>query len=68
MRLVARWQTRGARFWIELYAEGNCYTYREDNGRGTLKASDDSAAIIEIETKVEDYRAYDNINMKQVDI
>lgn len=34
--LINRWQTRGGKYWYELYKDDQGFTYKSDNGGGNL--------------------------------
>ena len=50
-RLIARWQTRGGRYWLELYKTPHPrdYRYRGDNCGGGFTARTDGAAVARME-------------------
>ncbi len=53
-RMVARWESRGGKTWIELYADQWGYSYRGNDCGGNRGAlADDAAAIADIEGRLE---------------
>lgn len=63
---IARWQTRGGKYWYELYQDESGFTYRGDNAGGNLGDVSREEAIATIEKKVRDHKAIDGINMTRV--
>jgi hypothetical protein len=50
MRVVARWETKGGKRWIQLEYHKGCYQYSCDNGGGVLpKHNSDKSAIAYME-------------------
>jgi hypothetical protein len=70
---IQRWQTRGGRYWIELYPnyeEGDfdkSYIYHTECWGGQFVTTSDSEAKIKIEIEiVRNLRETDGINLKMV--
>ena len=58
--MIARWESRGGRYWIELYRDAIGYTYSGRECGGSLAAlADDAAAIAEIEARILPYAQAD---------
>lgn len=64
--LIARWETRGQRYWYELYRDNMGFTFRSEDGGGNLGYMALDTAMANIEQRVRDAKRFDNINMKQV--
>jgi hypothetical protein len=59
-KVVARWETRGGRYWFEVYEDGS---FRSDGGGGSRRNADE--AIKHVEKMVQDAQWYDRINYKR---
>lgn len=64
--LVARWETRGGKYWYELYKDRLGYTYSGKGSGGNLGDVSEAEAIAHIENYVDGARRIDGINMKRV--
>lgn len=62
---IARWETRGGRFWIELLRVGDgVYEYAEDGGGGGwFHCKNDSEAIACMLPRIENAKKIDGINL-----
>ena len=69
-KLVARWETRGKKYWYELYEESYrgkpVYAYRMDHGCGNLGCMSRAAAIRYLVGQMAGARIIDGINYKRV--
>lgn len=55
-RMLARWQSRGGKTWICLYADADGYGYTGNDCGGYLGVlPDDATAIAELQRRVESY-------------
>lgn len=65
--LVARWATRGKKYWYELYEDDMGFTYTQDHGGGNLGGNITvEEAIAQIEKMIDHAKQYDNINYQRV--
>jgi hypothetical protein len=65
--LVGRWESRGRKYWIELFDNGDgTFSYTEDNGGGYMAQISRTNAFAEIERTVADMKEIDNITLKRV--
>jgi len=66
--LIARWETRGKRYWYELYkwGSGRGYYYKMNNGGGSLGSMSKIAAIQYLEIQMAAAAAVDGIHYKGV--
>jgi hypothetical protein len=64
--LIARWETKGKKYWVELFDNKNgSFSSTEDNGGSYMGITTKENAIEEIELYIKDLRK-DKINMKRV--
>jgi hypothetical protein len=66
MDIVARWQTRGGRYWFRLYHDYLGYSYRCTGGGGNLGDIAEADAISYIEKRIAGAKAIDGINYNRV--
>lgn len=64
---VARWRTRGGRYWITLYKCEEGYSYSSDNGGGNLGNLSYEDAVAAIEKQVKGLSEVDGIHLKRSD-
>lgn len=65
-KLVAKWQSRRGKHYLELYQDEAGFTYTGDRCGGNLGNITLAQAIDIMETKIQDSKLYDGINMKSV--
>jgi len=64
---VARWETRGRRYWYELHRNRYGYSYRGDNCGGIFPADFTiNQAIADMEKKIQLAKAVDSITYRRV--
>lgn len=52
--LVAQWQSKGGRSWLKLFRDPQgFFSYRSENGGGSLGRATDQSAIDEIQARIE---------------
>lgn len=65
-KVIARWETRGKRYWFEMYMYSNgTYHYSADNGGGVM-TKDRDASIAHIEKLAALLKNVDNIKLIRV--
>ena len=64
---VARWQSRGGRYWIELHRDRYGYNYRSDNGGGSFGDMPEAFALAQVRARVLDILDFDGISLRQVE-
>lgn len=50
--LLARWESKGGKYWVEVYGDERGQTYRSDDGGGNLGNIGEDAAIEQVEKRV----------------
>jgi len=65
-KLIARWETRGKKYWYELYQDEKGLYYKEDHGGGNLGKMTVKQATKYIEERTGDAKKYDGISYKKV--
>jgi len=50
--LLARWESKGGKYWVEVYSDETGQTYRSDDGGGNLGNIGEDAAIEQVEKRV----------------
>ena len=65
--LMARWATRGGRFWIELFrsADRTTWHYQTDNGGGNLGCVTEAQAMDEMQSHVQAAKQVDGITYRR---
>jgi len=63
--LIARWETRGGKYWLELYKDESGYTYKQEHGGGNIGTLDSKIAMDTMERHIS-YSKMDGINLKRV--
>jgi len=64
--LIASWETRGGRYFFDLYETNNGYTYNAPAGLGSLGASDKEDAINKMQEVVGQAKELDGITYRRV--
>ena len=64
--MIKRWQTRGNKYWLELYRDENGYSYKGDGCCGNLGDITLDEALARMQWKLDAALAWDGINMKEV--
>lgn len=64
--LIARWETRGRKYWLELYEDQFGFSYQMDNGGGSMGYIPRNDALARVQGMVDDARKIDRINMQRV--
>ena len=65
-KLIARWETRGKRYWYELYQDDFGYSYSGHFCGGNIGNVTEGMALDHMYKKVADDAVIDSINMKRV--
>ncbi len=67
-RLIKRWQTRGGKWWVNLYKSPQGFSYTMPNGGGSFGTLPYVTVILRLRQRMEMSLVIDNIKYREVTI